>query len=231
MTQRPSGPNSRPARDPRTLALGAAAIIVGYALVVAGIAAGLIGDLVYDDAGPPPPVPRPLVLGALLMLPAAIAAIGAVRGCRPLLIAAGVLCLAQSFVAFSGVTIPFVVPAVLLLALGIRASDVTTARRAVVGSVLVLALGFGAWIAPFASTETSCWTAQAGSDGTVTYTRVPATDNAITGPTFVASGCGGGQLTIAGVGLSMLFAAGAIVMAAVATTPLERRRTPAPTPV
>ena len=70
----PAEPDRRPARDPRRLGLGAAGIIAGYALFVAAISAGLVGDLVGDDLGPPEVVPRPILLGGLLMVPAFIAA-------------------------------------------------------------------------------------------------------------------------------------------------------------
>src|SRR6185312_15259397 len=119
----PAEPDRRPARDPRRLGLAAAGIIAGLALWVAAISAGLVGDLVGDDIGPPELVPRPILLGGLLMIPAFIAAIGALRRSHPILIAAGVLCLAQSFVSFAGVSLPFLVPALLLLVLGGRRSS------------------------------------------------------------------------------------------------------------
>ena len=108
-----------PARDPRRLGLAAAAIIAGYALVVAAISA----NATAGELRPPEVVPSPIRLALLFLLPAAIGAIGAMRRSRPMLVAAGVLCLAQSFVAFSGVTIPFLVPAIVLLALGARNDD------------------------------------------------------------------------------------------------------------
>lgn len=161
----------RPARDPRRLGLGAAAIIAGYALVVAAIAAGAIADGGPGGFGPPQAVPRPLLLAALFMLPAAVAVIGSIRRSRPLLVAAGAICLGQSFIAFSGVTIPFVVPALLLLALGAADSGIETSRRAVVGGVFVVILGIAAWVAPFALSETTCWVARTGPDGTVVYVQ------------------------------------------------------------
>ena len=103
-----AGPS--PGTRPAAARLAAAGIIAGYALFVAAISAGLVGDLVGDDLGPPEVVPRPILLGGLLMVPAFIAAIGALRRSHPILIAAGVLCLAQSFVSFAGVSLPFLVP-------------------------------------------------------------------------------------------------------------------------
>src|SRR6185436_12118629 len=126
-----------------------------YALVVAAISANAAaGELQARET-----VPAPVRLAVLFLLPAAVAAIGATRRSRPILVAAGALCLAQSFVAFSGVTIPFVVPAFLLLALGVRNDGTGPSRRAKVGGVVVVLLGFAMWVAPFTLTETVCWVA------------------------------------------------------------------------
>jgi hypothetical protein len=220
----PAEPDHRPARDPRRLGLAAAGIIAGYALFVAAISAGLVGDLVGDDPGPPEAVPRPILLGGLLMVPAFLAAIGALRRSHPILIAAGVLCFAQSFVSFAGVSLPFLGPALLLLVLGAIRGSAETPRRAMVGGVLVIAIGFAAWMAPFAMTETSCWVARAGADGTLIYARIPVPDDANSGsgsgqlsPTEVASGCGGGMFTIQGAALATVFGIGAVSVAALAS--------------
>jgi hypothetical protein len=217
---------------PRRLGLGAAGIIAGYALFLAAISAGLVGDLGSDGFGPPETVPLPILLGALLLLPAAVAVIGSVRRSPPILVAAGVLCLAQSFVSFSGVSIPFVVPAFLLLAIGASAASAEVPRRAMVGGVLVVALGFAAWVAPFAMTETSCWVARVGSDGTPIYAPIPVPAGADFGaggghvelgvqPGEIGTGCDGGTLTLRGAALAGVFGIGAVAMAALASmTPL-----------
>lgn len=231
----PPEPDRRPARDPRRLGLAAAGIIAGYALFIAAISAGAIGDLVSDELGPPEVVPRPILLGVLLMLPAFIAAIGALRRSRPILIAAGALCLGQSFIAFSGVSIPFLVPAFLLLALGASGGSTETPRRAMVGGVLVVVLGLAAWVAPFALAQTSCWVARAGPDGTLIYALIPVPDDAGLGsgsghvelgldPADVASGCDGGSLTVQGAALAAVFGIGAIAVAALASAPLRKSR-------
>jgi hypothetical protein len=224
----PAEPDRRPARDPRRLGLGAAAIIAGYALVIAALSAGLVGDLGSDGLGPPEIIPRPIFLGALLLIPAAVAVIGAVRRSPPILIAAGVLGLAQSFVSFSGVSIPFIVPAFLLLALGATGRSADVPRRAFVGGVLVIALGFAAWIAPFAMTETSCWVARAGADGAPIYAPIPVPAGADFGagggqgelsvqPGEIGSGCDGGTLTLRGAALAAVFGIGAVAVAALSS--------------
>ena len=218
----PAPANLRPARDPRRLGLGAAAIIAGYALVVAAISAAVTAD----EFGPPQAVPRPLLLAALLMLPAAVAAIGAIRRSRPMLLAAGALCLAQSFIAFSGVTIPFVVPAFLLLAIGIQGSGLEHPRLGLVGGLFVVGLGIAAWVSLFALTETTCWIARTGADGSVIHAEVPATEmttgntSSVTlGPGELAAGCDGATLTVQGAGLAAVFGIGTLALAALASMP------------
>ena len=203
----------RPARDPRRLGLAAAAIIAGYALVVAAISA----NAAAGELRPPETVPAPVRLAVLFLLPA-VAAIGAIRRSRPILVAAGVLCLAQSFVAFSGVTIPFVVPAFLLLALGARSDGTASSRRAKVGGVVVVLLGFAMWVAPFSLTETTCWVAETGADGAIVSRQVPETETQTLGPTEVAAGCDGGTVTVQGVALAAVFWIGAVAVAAFASS-------------
>ena len=221
-------PDRRPARDPRRLGLGAAGIIAGYAFVIGAISAGAGGLTGGSEFAPPQVVPRPLLLIALGLLPATIAAIGALRRSRPVLIAAGLLCLGQALISFSGVTIPFIVPAFLLLAIGIQDSGTETPWRAVVGGVFVVVLGIAAWVAPFALTETTCWVARTGADGAVVYVRTPVPENATLdagggqvglqlNPGDLASGCGSGVLTVQGAGLAAVFEIGALALAALAS--------------
>ena len=149
----------------------------------------------------------------LFLLPAFVAAIGASRRSGPILIAAGVLCLAQSWVSFSGVTLPFLVPAFLLLALGARSDGTKASRRAMVGGVVVVLLGFAMWVAPYALTETTCWIARPGPDGSVVYTSIPVTDTVTLETTDLGSGCDGGTITAQGAALSTVFGIGAVAVA------------------
>jgi hypothetical protein len=197
-----------PGRDPRRLGLGAAAIIVGYACVVGLISANVGGG----EPGPPNPA-RPVSLAVLLMLPAAIATIASLRRSRPLFVAAGCLCFAQSFLSFAFVTIPFVVPAILLLTLAGSIEAVRSSRRAIVGGIAVIGLGIGAWIALFALTETVCWVARAGADGVLVHSRIPVSDSFTLGVGDVASGCDGGVTTVEGLALAAILAISAIAVA------------------
>jgi len=219
MTTDPALPGRSRDRDPRRSGLGAAGIIAGYAVVVGAISAGWIGDLGGDQSSPPQAALRPLLLVGLFLLPAVVAAIGAIRRSRPLLIAAGVLTLGQSFIAFTGVTIPFVVPAILLIALGADGRGTTATRRSMIGALAVVVLGIAAWIVPFALSETTCWIARSGPEGTIVYSQMPVTDTSTLAPGDLAAGCDGGSFTLQGVGLAAVLGIGAAAMAVLASAP------------
>ncbi len=87
-------------------------------LLAAGLAAACAAGLGLlaasnQSQGLPAEVPWPLVLTSLLATPAVIGGLGAVSGRRSLLIAAGILCLVESILSFSGVTLVFLVPALI----------------------------------------------------------------------------------------------------------------------
>ena len=174
-----SSTRTLPVRDLRRLGLGAAAFIAVYALVVGAISAGVGGLAGGGDFSPPETVPRPLLLVGLFMVPGALAVIGTLRSSGPILIAAGLLCLAQSFISF--VALPFAAVGLVLFALGAEALAIKVSWRGVLGGIFVVVLGIAAWVAPFAVTETSCWVARAGADGAVVYDRTPVPGNATGG--------------------------------------------------
>lgn len=91
--------------------------------MLGGIAAG-------TEAFPNPPetIPRGAALGLLYMVPAAIGALGAIRLRRSVVTAAAVLAASGSILAFSGVTLVFLVPA-LLFAASVRAPGRTSGLR------------------------------------------------------------------------------------------------------
>ena len=202
----------------RRLGFVLAAMIGGLAITIAALpliqASGWSGSL---DG--PAIVPRPFVIATLLGLPAGLAAIAALRESRPMFIAAGVVCLLQSVVAFSGVTLGFVIPGILLVAVGLERLPTTSARpasgrRAWVAGVLVVSLAIAAWIVPFATGETVCWIARAGPDGNPVYTRIPESNTLTVGVGDLASGCDGGTFTLEGLMVGGVLAIGVLGMAA-----------------
>ncbi|TMC63598.1 MAG: hypothetical protein E6J17_04925 [Chloroflexi bacterium] len=102
-------PADRSPAPVRTLGLFAAAIA---ALWAAGLALLTASN---QTPGLPAEIPWPLVFGAVLGTPALIGGLGAVSGRRTLLVAAGILCLADSVLAFSGVTLVLLVPGLAFL--------------------------------------------------------------------------------------------------------------------
>lgn len=203
---------------PRRLAFLAAAIILGYGLIVA-----VLPLVLYNDPRPPWWIDRPIALFSLFAVPAVVAAVGALRGIRPLLAAAGVLCFLQAYIAFSGVTIGFVVPGAVLLWAAGAGSTVEAPRRRIsfFAGIMVVALTVAAWVSLFSQTEPRCWTGEQAADGTINMVEVPATDSTLHGPAEVPSGGGGcssAEFTVQGMGLSAALAIGAIAVAAAATS-------------
>jgi hypothetical protein len=204
--------------SPRRMGLFAAAVIVAYGLFVA-----VLPLVLYNDPRPPWWIDRPIALFSLFAVPAVVAAIGALRGVGPLLAAAGVICLLQAYIAFSGVMIGFVVPAVVLLWAASAGStmEMPPRRVAFMAGIIVIVMTVAAWVALLSLTEPRCWTGQQAADGTINRVEVPATDATLHGPIEVSSGGGGcssAELTIQGMGVSAVLAIGAIAVAAAATS-------------
>jgi hypothetical protein len=95
--------------------------------------------------------------------------------------------------------------------------------------VLVIVLGFAAWVAPFALAKTSCWVARAGPDGTLIYTPIPVPDDAVFGsggghveldlaPTDIGTGCDTGAVTIQGAAVAAAFGIGVLTVTMLAST-------------
>jgi hypothetical protein len=215
------------ARRLRRIGLWMAAIILGYGLFIAA----LPFLLANQEPTPPWALYRPIGLLVLFSIPAAVAAIGAIRGVRPLLVAAGVLCLLQAFVSFSGVTFGFLVPAFVLIWLGASAPSkgAGSNRAGMLAGVLIVGLTLAAWVSLFALTEPRCYSFTKAADGAIVYTEVPATDLNLNGPVEIVGeggGCSSAEITLRGLGVSGVLAIGAVVLAA-SVAPSGRRRDPA----
>lgn len=90
------------------------AVIAG-AVVLAGSAAIWLLGRQSVDLEPPDLVSRGLASAILLAVPGIIGLIGASLGRRTVVMAAGVLCLVESAIAFSGATLIYLVPAIAFL--------------------------------------------------------------------------------------------------------------------
>jgi hypothetical protein len=132
----------------------------GALVVLATIAIWLIARNQDTGIQPPDPVPTPLATAVLLTMPGLIGWIGVLTGRRSVVAAAGVLCLLQSVIAFSGVTLVYLVPAIAFLRASTLGSQ-PSGRRAIrplrllvalvlaipIALVLVLNVGFLAVVA------------------------------------------------------------------------------------
>jgi hypothetical protein len=172
-------------------------------------------------------VPRFVVIAYLLAIPGMIGLVASLRDARPLFMAAGLLCLLQSFVAFSLVTVGFLLPALVLLSLG-RAgggsAGLAARARRQAGAALVLGLGIAAWTVPFVSSGTVCWIARSGAQGSTVYERVPLTDTIALGPGVIAGGCDGGTFTPEGVTIAAILGIGAVALAWMASATASATR-------
>ncbi|MFZ5853292.1 MAG: hypothetical protein ACOYXS_02165 [Chloroflexota bacterium] len=101
-------PGSSPATNPTGLVATAfaAALVVMLMLIVAAN---------QDGLSPPSTIPVWLPLGLAYGAPAVVGWLGVLGDHRPLLVAAGLLYLPLAVLAFSGVTLPFLLPALLFL--------------------------------------------------------------------------------------------------------------------
>jgi hypothetical protein len=84
-------------------------------VVVASAAIWLLVQQQNDGLNPPDPMPRALASAVLLGTPGVIGAFGVASQRRTVLVAAGILCLFQSLISFSGVTLIYLVPGIAFL--------------------------------------------------------------------------------------------------------------------
>ncbi len=200
--------------------------LAGGATVVFSVAIWLLART-QDELNPPDLVSRPMASAVLFATPGLLAWIGAATRRRSVVVAAGVLCMFQSVIAFSGVTLIYLVPGVILLRAGAaEAGDPRVVARDAGRALVVVAVVIGAWAATFAFTETTCWSARNAAGGGLVWERIPLTDELRAGQDVVASTCGSGVMTPTG-----LWIAAALLIAGfgvASSAPPRRRRGSAP---
>jgi len=197
--------------DPSRMVHLAALLIGLYAVFVATVPL-----LIYDEIRPPWALSRPIALVVLFAVPALLAVIGARTNVRAFVVVGGVLCLLQSAISFSGITIGFIVPALMLLVAGTserwpdsRGND----PPSMVAGVASLGLVVGAWIAFLTLTEEVCWYASRAADGSLVFHRTAVTEVMMVPPDQVAGGCDGGTLTFEALAVGAILAIGAVAIA------------------
>jgi hypothetical protein len=183
--------------------------------------AGLLG-IVASFGAEPGFLPRGAVLFLTFAVPGLVGWLGVERRRPALLVAAGLTSFVGSFIAFSGVTLIFLIPALLLLAGAVRVQVSEPPRgrvamlpalgRAVAAcAVLVMVVGAGA--SALLLTDNACWVEyQAGTEPRIQ--AVPYTTGEMSVPANATSmSCSTGVISVRGVGLGGLLWTGALVLA------------------
>jgi hypothetical protein len=119
----------------------------GGVVILASVAIWFIARSQDSPLEPPEPVPAHLATTFLLAMPGLIGWIGALTGRRAVVVAAGVLCLFQSVIAFSGVTFVYLVPAIAMLRAGSDGVDSAERppmrlRRVILAIVISIPIAF-----------------------------------------------------------------------------------------
>jgi hypothetical protein len=196
--------------------LGALSQIV-FATLIAGLSTA--GGFAEPDF-----VPRPIVLFAAYALPGVIGLIGIDRRRPALLLAAAGASAIGAFVAFSGVTLIFLVPATLMAAGSMGLSDGAGSRRSVAveagRALLVLLLLVGAGASAILITDERCWDFRETPQGRV-YLPAPNPSPPMLVVPGSGYGCSSGLISARGVGLGLALGATAIGLAIL---PVRRRR-------
>lgn len=196
-----TGKTPGPRSDPRFLGRLAGITQVAFAAMLGGLASA---------AGYEPEfVPRGVVLFVALGLPGVVGLLGTERRRPALLVAAALTSFVGSFLAFSGVTLIFLVPSVLFAAGAVglelgppRGSDGLIAglgrlAAAVVIVVLLVAAGASALII----TDSGCWTEVRTPLGSQ-IVRSPYSEEQTLGSNAIRAGCSTGLISPRGVGLA-----------------------------
>jgi len=196
----------------RTFGLAAAGGVVAVAIIV------LVGASRSEDGvGPPPEIPRGVVLALLFSVPAVVGLVGVRRRNRALLLAAAASLVPASL---STLTLPLIIPAVLFLGAAFD-SNAAVQRNTWLIAAAIVALQVGSLAGLLANTENRCWVAYEGPGGLV-YREVSEVEyqQVKDGPSPpVDGGCNSGSLTVRGVGLAAVLAIGSIALAVAAARP------------
>jgi hypothetical protein len=201
-----------------------------YAAVTQLVFAGVLGGFASLHAEPGA-IPRGPVLLAIFVLPGVVGWIGADRRRPALVAAAAVTSGIGAFIAFSGVTLIFLLATLLFLASAVglaipargepRGGIVSGAAQLVVAAAICAFL-VGSGAAALLVTDSACWIMHQTATGTW-IEMLPYSTGEMTVPTDATSGgCSEGRISPRGVGLGVILAAAAIgLMGLAARRPID----------
>ncbi len=214
--------NRAPAMGARAAFPGrlAGAVQILFAVLLGGVSA-LAGDSSPDF------IPRGVILAGAYSLPGIVGMLGVAQRRPALLLAASGASAVGSVLAFSGVTLIFLLPAVLFAYAAVRLASVASstagirASGVIAGTVIaaaLIALVMGAGASALLVTDERCWTTYATQGGT-RIEAAPFTTGEVTVPAGALSyNCSTGVLSARGVGLAGMLGGTALALV-VATRP------------
>jgi|GEM_PF-2855655 hypothetical protein len=192
--------------------------------------AALIG-VVASFAAEPGFIPRGAVLFMLFGLPGVIGLIGTAARRPALLVAAGLTSAIGSLIAFSGVTLIFLVPSLMFFLGAARVASVTSdspwggwlhgiVQLGVGVAIVVLLVGAGA--SALLVTDSGCWTKFETPTGGRVETAPYSTGEIEVSSGASEAGCSTGLISLRGLGLGALLGSAAVALTVLAA----RRRQP-----
>lgn len=145
--------------------------------------------------------------------PGLVAAVGLTRGRRGPLVAAAAVLVCLSPLSMGGVTLPLLIPAILLIYTAGRLPVSGLHRaRSLIFAVLTFGLLAAAPIALFTTTEVVCWDDYGGGNVVVqVLPEMPTGEQAIAP---FGGGCSSGSISTRGGSLAILAVTGAVIVAA-----------------
>ena len=183
--------------------------------------AGLLAVIASADTEPGF-VPRGAVLFLVFGIPGIVGWLGAARRRPALLIAAGVTSLVGAFIAFSGVTLIFLIPALLFVfgAAQVEGTRAPGGASIVAGiaragaAIAIVAMLVGAGASALLVTDDTCWTQYHDPAGPRIEPFPYTTGEMAVPPGAVSAGCSTGVISARGVGLAAILWSGVLVLAA-----------------
>lgn len=185
--------------------------------------AALIG-VVASRSFEPGFVPRGAILLIVFALPGLVGLIGTTARRPALLVAAGITSAMGAFIAFSGVTLIFLIPAALLFAGAVRlaAAPASEARQGLLASAaqlgiaaVIVVLVAGAGASAILMTDSGCWSEFPAPAGVRVEPFPYSTGEISVPPGATLTSCSTGIISARGAGLGGLLALAALGLALV----------------
>lgn len=215
----------RPEPEAVSLSDPAAPRFLGWVAVGATLAIALALTWLRARGDDPPGMLAGGLVGFLAAFagPGLVAAVGLARRRPDLLVAAAIVLICLAPLSMGGVTLPLLIPAIILLYVARRtpASGLNPARR-VATALATIGLLATAPIALFATTETICWDDY--GPGSVVVPVVPEMPNEQSSVAPFGSGCSSGAISAFGGSLAVLAVTAVVTVAAGSGRLLIRRR-------